>query len=98
MKKVLTYIGNIGAISMLFFFGIHIVNNLFPFIPFDSVLYDILDNIVYFVPLIVCAAHTLAATWETGPVFKWILLGLWVIFIVCAFLPVDILGTTAFKE
>ena len=92
MDKFLRFASWLGSLMMALFYLLYVTNNVFCYIPFDSVFVTLLDNIIYFGPIVVCGLMSVAVLWSRGKVLRWIALGLWIVVLVFSFVPGDILG------
>ena len=95
MTNLLKFLVAVASLAMIVFYGVYTSNVIFDYIPYDSFFISLLDNMVYFMPMIICAMVSIIAINHVFPPVSWFLLVIWIIIMVCSFIPGSILGLFA---
>ncbi len=91
MSGFLKFLCGLASLAMIFFYGVYVSNNIFNYLPYSDTLINLLNNVVYFAPMLVCALASVVAVWNMSLV-RWLVLVAWIIIIVASFIPGDIVA------
>ena len=72
---------------MMVIYAIWVSNIVYNYIPIDSKFLEFLSNMVFYGPIVICAASAVGAISHKGFAFRIIVIAVWVLIILFSFFP-----------
>ena len=66
---------------------VYISNMFFSYIPVGTFFHNLINNLIYYGPLSLCALCSISLVWYKGIIFKVIVIAVWAAIIVFSFFP-----------
>lgn len=81
------FISNLAALVMTIVYAVWVSNVVYNYIPIDSPVLMFLSNMVYYGPIVICAATAIGAISHKGFIARIIVLAIWVLIVLFSFFP-----------
>ena len=81
------FISSLAALVMTVVYAVWVSNIVYNYIPMDSPVLAFLSNMVYYGPIVICAATAVGAISHKGFVARIIVLAIWVLIVLFSFFP-----------